>query len=162
MELSLKKRPWWDYIGEDIRELLFTSQDLINRAETWEEKFHDYSFLVFPAAKAYEGFLKKLFLDMNFISEKDYYGKRFRIGKALNPYLDRRIRKRESVYDRLVNYCGGTNLADNLWDTWKNSRNLVFHWFPEEKKAISLEEGREKVRMIITAMDDVFEECKIK
>jgi hypothetical protein len=143
----------------DLRELLNESRLLLKISENLN--FHDYSFIVFPAAKAYEGFLKKLFLDMGFITSEDYFGKRFRIGKALNPFLEKEFR-RESVYDRLVDSCGGKGLADKLWETWKNCRNLIFHWFPNEKNAISLDEARERLGMISEAIDQATKECKIK
>ena len=162
MDLGLTQKSWWNYIEEDLRELLGEAQTLSNKVETWDEKFHDYAFVVFPAAKAYEGFLKKLFLDLEFITEDDYYGKRFRVGKALNPNLEKFLREKESVYDKVVEYCQGKELADKLWEAWKESRNLIFHWFPNEKRAITFPEAKERIIMIVNAMDAAFKECKIK
>ena len=162
MDFSLPKRPWWGYVEEDVRELLLTTQLLINKVGDWEEKFHDYAFVVFPAAKAYEGFLKKLFLDLGWISENDYFGKRFRIGKALNPSLEPELRQKEGVYDKIVEFCQGRELADQLWETWRQARNSTFHWFPKEKNAISSDEAKQKVVMVIDAMDAAFRQCKIK
>ena len=168
MEFNLEKRLWWGYVEEDLQKLLESSVFLLNVSRSWgadlpngRKAFHDYSFCVFPAAKAYEGFLKKMFFDMKFITEAEYYGKHFRIGKALNPFLEKKYR-RESVYDRVVNYCGGKELADILWEAWKNGRNLVFHWFPEEKKVISFEEAGKLIEQILSAMDKMSTECKIK
>lgn len=169
MDLNLQNKVWWDYIEEDLQELLVASEFLANVVKSWggdmpsgSKVFHDYSFIVFPAAKAYEGFLKKVFLDMGFITEEDYHGKHFRIGKALNPYLEKKYRSGESVYDKLVKFCGGKDLADTLWETWIKCRNLVFHWFPDEKRAITFPEARDKVKMIVKAMDMAFSGCKIK
>jgi hypothetical protein len=165
---ELQERPWWNYLGEDVQKLLSTSEFIYGVVESWggdlpggRKKFHDYSFVLFPAAKAYEGFLKKLFLDLKFISEEDYFGKRFRIGKALNPSLPRELRH-ESVYDKVVEYCGGRELADTLWETWRVCRNLTFHWFPNEKNAITLPEARERIDLIISAIDKAFEGCRIR
>lgn len=158
---DLEKRNWWTYIHEDLQELLKESVLLCDRVSTWDEKFHDYSFIVFPAAKAYEGFLKKMFLDLGFITMEDYSGKRFRVGKALNPELERGLRESEGVYDKIVEYCGGVALADRLWETWKICRNLIFHWFPNERNAITLEEAKERVEDVITSIDMAFEGCKI-
>jgi hypothetical protein len=164
---QLESRNWWGYLGEDIQKLLSTSEFLYRVVEGWgaglpgeKNRFHDYSFVLFPAAKAYEGFLKKMFLDLGFITEDDYFGKHFRIGKALNPSLPKEIRW-ESVYDKIVKYCNGRVLADQLWDTWRLCRNLIFHWFPNEKNAISLSEAKERIEMIIEAMDSSFDECQI-
>jgi len=153
---------WWDYLEEDLQELLNESRTLLNKVEKWEEKFHDYAFIVFPTAKAYEGFLKKLFLDLGFITEKDYSGKRFRIGKALNPSLVVKYRNRGNVYGQIINYCGGKELANELWDTWKSCRNRLFHWFPNEKNAISYVEAKQKVERVINAIDMAHTECKIE
>jgi hypothetical protein len=169
METSeeLKLKSWWGYLGEDLQELLLTSE-FINRATEipgfdlpgGKDGLNDYSFVIFPAAKAYEGFLKKMFLDLGFITEEDYFGKRFRIGKALNPSLPKEL-KAESVYNKIVKHCQGRTLADNLWETWRICRNLTFHWFPNEKNAISLSEARDRFQMIINAIDQAFEGCRI-
>lgn len=161
IESTLSKKVWWKYLKEDIRELLNESVLLMQKAEFKNEKFHDYSFVVFPAAKAYEGFLKQLFLDLGFIKEDDFYSKHFRVGKALNPNLDKYLRKSESVYDKVVNFCQGRELADSLWDTWKKGRNLLFHWFPNEVNAITFEEAKTNVEMIINSIDIAFKECKV-
>lgn len=165
---SLESKFWWSYLGEDIQKLLLTSEFLYDVVESWgtelpsgKEKFHDYSFVLFPAAKAYEGFLKKMFLDMGFITEEDYYGKHFRIGKALNPSLPKELR-RESVYDKIVKYCNGPVLANRLWETWRVCRNLIFHWFPNEKNAITLVEAQQRIEMIIDTIDEAFVGCNIK
>lgn len=164
---ALEGKVWWGYLGEDLQKLLSTSRFLVEVVKSWgadlpggKKEFHDYSFVVFPAAKAYEGFLKKLFLDLKFITEDDYYGKHFRIGKALNPSLPKEMRH-EGVYDKIVQYCGGETLAEQLWETWKESRNLIFHWFPNEKNTITLPEAGERIEMIIGAIDAAFKECKI-
>lgn len=169
MEVNLRRKPWYDYLEEDLRELLEQSFELIEKVPSWQnvvsdgrQGFHDYSFIVFPAAKAYEGFLKKLFLDLGFISRDDYYGRHFRIGKALNPQLELKFREVESVYDKLVDFSQGKELADELWDTWRTCRNLVFHWFPDEKRAISFDEAKVRVEKIVSSIDMAFRECKMK
>ena len=170
MDNTLENRPWWGYLEHDLQELVKQSLLLIKIVEGWRrdpttssgQEFHDYSFVVFPAAKAYEGFLKKLFYDLELISEEQYRGRRFRVGKALNPELPIRLRKTYGVYYKLIEYCAGDiNLADNLWDTWRQARNVLFHWFPNEKNAISFEEAKQKFDMILNALDRATKECKI-
>lgn len=162
MNFSLENKNWWEYIEKDLQGLLREAILLIEKVSLWNEKFPDYSFIVFPAAKAYEGFLKRLFLERGFISEEDYYGKRFRVGKALNPSLERRIRAKESVYDKIVQFCGGKDLADKMWNTWKVCRNLLFHWFPKEKNTINFEQSKERVALIIETIDAAFDGCKVE
>lgn len=168
MDKSLEKKPWWSWVHEDIRELINQSTLLIDIFDSRFKKspkgktmFHDYAFIVFPAAKAYEGFLKTLFKELGFIKDDDYFGKRFRIGRALNPSLEPAFRDQESVYDKLVNFCHGTELPDTLWETWKVGRNTLFHWFPNETNAISFFEAKEIVNKIIVSMDSAFEGCNI-
>lgn len=168
MEFDLDSKQWWSYLDADIKELLKQSLLLLELMEARvvkqaasKKEFHDYAFLVFPAAKAYEGFLKNLFLDMGFISKEDYYGKHFRVGKALNPALEKKFRS-ESVYDKVLAYCGGRQLPDTLWETWKSGRNLIFHWFPNERNAIDLAEARVRIEGIISAIDFAFSECRIE
>ncbi len=48
-----------------------------------------------------------------------------------------------------------------LWDTWRESRNLVFHWFPNHKNEINLGEAQQRLEMIIKAIDYAFEDCKL-
>lgn len=159
---DITKSVWWEYVSHDIQELLEESLVLLDTVKSWNLTFHDYSFVVFPAAKAYEGFLKKLFLDMKLISSDDYYGKHFRIGKSLNPQLEKRLRNDDWVYAKLAEYCGGKELPDFLWNTWKQSRNMVFHWFPNEANAITKEEAKDRVNMIIQAFDRAFESCRVQ
>jgi hypothetical protein len=162
MGKALEKKTWWGYLEEDLQELVkeaFLLLEIFEKDST--TTFRDYSFIVFPAAKAYEGFLKKVFLDLGFITRENYFGKRWRVGKALNPFLEEELRH-ESVYDKIVGYCGGKELADQLWETWRVCRNLIFHWFPEEKNAVSLKEARARVLMITEAFTEVFKKCKIK
>lgn len=166
---GLDKKSWWGYIEGDLQELLKESFLLIEIFKglgadlpAGRRVFHDYAFVVFPAAKAYEGFLKKLFFDLKFITKDDYYGKHFRIGKALNPSLPKEIRDGRWVYGKIVKFCGGVELADKLWETWKLSRNLIFHWFPDEKNAITLPEAGERISLIIDAIDQAFKECRIR
>jgi hypothetical protein len=164
---DLEQKVWWTYLGNDLQKLLETSQFLITTVKSWgadlpggTKEFNDYAFIVFPAAKAYEGFLKKMFLDLKFITEADYFGKHFRIGKSLNPSLPKEIKKTE-VYNKIVNFCGGKALADKLWETWRVCRNLTFHWFPDEKNAVTLPEAIERVNMIVSAIDEAFTSCNI-
>lgn len=161
MKMRIKNKPWWDYLPEDLKESLELSFKLAEMSSSWSKKLSDYSFIIFPAAKAYEGFLKKLFLDMGFISKADYYSKHFRIGKSLNPELEDKYKDEDWVYEKLATYCQGNNIPDKLWKTWKESRNVVFHWFPDEKNTVNHAEAVEKLLMVVDAVDQVFSACKI-
>ena len=159
-QIDLHSKVWWSYIDEDLKLLFEESMELTRRVRYWEQHFHDYSFIVFPAAKAYEGFLKKFFLDMGFITDKQYMGKHFRIGRALNPELEKRLQKEEGIYMKLSEYCEGDELPEKLWKTWKESRNQLFHWFPDDQNIVDYPEAKKRVNEIIEAIDAVFVSCK--
>jgi hypothetical protein len=158
----LEEKSWWNYLDKDLQELLRESEFLISEVGKWKETFRDYSFVVFPAAKAYEGFLKKILLDMHLISKEDYYGKHFRIGKSLNPTLEPKYRDEGWVYKRLSDFCHGEKLPQKLWETWRLSRNLVFHWFPREVNALTLAQAKGRYIMILSAIDAMFSACDIE
>lgn len=120
----------------------------------FEEKklnlFSDYSFLVAPFAKAYEGFLKDLFLGLGLITKEDYFSDHFRVGKVLNPHLKK---KSFSVYSSLERKGKeGERLASLLWKAWKKGRNLIFHYFPHNLNKLSFEEAKERIGLISEAI----------
>jgi len=140
--------------------LLLQSYELVAEAENNPKTYTDYSFVVFPAAKAYEGFLKKLFFDLGLITRNQFSGERFRIGRALNPAIFKEY-PQESVYERLNRYCNGEAIPAKLWRTWKTSRNLVFHFFPEKENLVIFPEARKRVEEIIEAIDFSFQGCHV-
>ena len=45
MQLNLKAKLWWDYLEEDIKELLEESLYLHEKVASWRTGFHDYAFV---------------------------------------------------------------------------------------------------------------------
>ncbi len=119
-------------------------------------EFHDYAFVVFPMAKAYEGFLKKCFYEGGLIDQVTYEGHKFRLGKALNPDLPERHRGDWWMYGELSRRCG-REVASQLWMAWKECRNLLFHFFPAHKHFIILEEANDRLMQLNTVMTMVME-----
>lgn len=115
----------------------------------------DFSYLVFPFAKLYEGFLKKLFLDTKIISDREYHSDHYRIGKALSPNMARRLGER-SAY-RQISDRYGVELAARLWHTWKEGRNLVFHYFPHNHRSLTRREAVELVNQLVGTMREAVE-----
>lgn len=152
---NYQSKPWFRFLDHSMRDLASTSYILLNqfterphsrdnidalriRDDTASRSLiHDFSFIVFPLAKAYEGFLKKWLFANHLIDENDYLSDHFRLGKALNPSLEKRFRDRDYVYDKIVANCSDPHLADRLWDAWKQCRNLVFHYFPNHQHFLS-------------------------
>lgn len=150
------------YLDEGMRDLVTQSFALLEResGRAGEYKYHDYSFVVFPAAKAYEGFLKKVLVDLKFITRAQYGGDRFRIGRALNPNLPVRYRW-DWVFAKLANRCGGPGLALELWETWKMARNGIFHFFPGHTRFVTVGEASALVKKIVEMMERVLVGCRI-
>lgn len=143
----------WQYLSETQRQLVADGVALIeDRKRHPNEALSDYSYLVFPFAKLYEGFLKRLFRDLGIIHERDYESTHFRLGKVLSPNLVRRLRGR-SAYGAVTMRFGET-LATRLWNTWKQGRNLVFHYFPHNVSRLSFLEAQNIIRMIVETMSE--------
>lgn len=145
------------FLGPELLPLYQDGEKLLSSAL---EGLSDYSFVIFPFAKVYEGFLKKLFLEIGAINEWQYNNDRWRVGRALNPQLEKEWRH-ESVYDRIVEHCGGQNLADQLWQVWKRGRNQIFHFWPGRNRALTLEEAKEIIKEIGAVMEVALADCKL-
>src|SRR3989344_9082259 len=148
----------WEYFSATQRDLIQEGNYLMGIAEDHGYRFKDYSFLVFPYAKAYEGYLKQLFLDLNFISHLDYISDHFRIGKYLSPHLMMRLGDR-SIYAK-IQRSGGDDLAREIWDVWKRGRNEVFHYYPHNIKKLSFEEAKSLNQEILHTMIKAYDGLK--
>jgi hypothetical protein len=141
----------WQYLSPDMQALVrdgeFLIEDSIRHRDAPPT---DFSYLVFPFAKLYEGFLKKLFLDIKIITEREYHSDHFRIGKVLSPNMARRLGER-SAYKQISDRYGA-ELAARLWYTWKEGRNLVFHYFPHNYRSLTRAQALELVNQLVGSM----------
>ena len=144
--------PLWNYLSDQERILADDGAFLIADSEIHKDQDPtDCSYLVFPYAKLYEGFLKDLFRDLGIIEEREYRSNHFRIGKVLSPNLARRLGKR-SAYEQICNQYSA-ELAETLWHAWKEGRNLVFHYFPADFRLLSKEQALSCITTLIHAME---------
>lgn len=147
---------FWKYLSQKQKDLI--GQGDFIRGEVIEEgkyNFDDYAFMVFPYAKAFEGFLKQLFKDIGFLTQEDYESDYLRLGKLLSPNMARKLGE-ASLYEKLISV-GSKDLADKIWDSWKNGRNRVFHYFPHNLEAITLAEAEEKMKIILETMEYAYD-----
>ncbi|MCA9371725.1 hypothetical protein KC726_02400 [Candidatus Woesebacteria bacterium] len=152
MTRTIQQEPIWQYLSVSQQDLIKEGSFLLEIIQRNKEyRFKDYSFLVFPFAKAYEGFLKQLFLDMRFITHLQYISDHFRLGKYLSPHLVGKL-KEKSIYQHIEEKAN-KELADELWDTWKEGRNRVFHYFPHNLRRLALEQAEEMIDRILFAME---------
>ncbi len=154
-------KEFWKYLTQTQKDLILEGQHLMNniiKNNTYH--FKDYSFLIFPYAKSYEGFLKKIFYDIRFIAHADYISNRLRIGKVMSPNLVNRLRNK-SMYKKIKD-SAGEELARKIWLTWKVGRNQIFHYFPDNEKAVTLKEAEDIINTIVQTMEETFEKLYLK
>ncbi len=152
---------FWGYLSQTQKDLILEGDYLMNdiiRHQNYQ--FKDYSFLIFPYAKAYEGYLKQLFKDIDFISHLDYISDHLRLGKLMSPNLMGRLGER-SLYKKIQEKIS-VELADKIWQTWKIGRNQVFHYFPHNIKAVSFEEAEKIINAIIQTMEEAYQKLKVQ
>jgi len=148
-----ENKKWFNKLNSTQKKLLKQSFYLLKLVQKDNLKLFDYSFLVVPAAKAYEGYLKKWLFDLDLISRHDFEEEFFRIGKALNPELENIARlKKECLYNEISEKCG-ERTAQFLWRTWKRCRNRLVHYFEKEKQNFNLQQAKERLKQIVAAIE---------
>ncbi len=147
---------FWNYLSQEQKDLIQKGNYLLNeviRHQTYQ--FKDYSFLVFPYAKAYEGFLKQLFKDAGFISHLDYISDHLRLGKLMSPNLMNRLGNR-SLYKKITEK-SSRDLADKIWQAWKLGRNQTFHYFPHNLRRLLFSEAEQVVKQMVKVMEEAYQ-----
>lgn len=151
MGVMFRDQEWFGYLEPTMRELVEEAYYLLDREEMGGEELVDYSFVVFPMAKAYEGFVKKFLHDVGLISEKTYLSRHFRIGRSLNPNLPMKYRDGWWLFDDLERMCeeagrgGCEKYPRMMWRAWREGRNKTFHYFAGRERLVTLEEARRLV-----------------
>ena len=158
MQVIARNSKLWKYLSSEVRDLIEDGEIVLSFV--YENKHRaeisDYSFIVFPFAKAYEGFLKKFFWDVGLITEDEYYGDEIRIGRLLNPSYE----DKSSIYNKVCKKTGASkDIPKRLWNAWKRGRNMVFHYFPHNFKKLRYEESLDIINDLINAMAQVVSVC---
>lgn len=158
--IELERKPIWQYFSQAQKDLISEGQYLMDdiiRDHAFQ--FKDYSFLIFPFAKAYEGFLKQLFKDIKFISHLDYISDHLRLGKLLSPHLVAKLGQR-SLYLQIIN-CSDEPLADRIWQAWKLGRNEVFHYFPHNLRAVTFTDAEKTIAELLNTMEEAYNQLRM-
>lgn len=146
---------WFVFLDEEAKIQVMQSVELVERERRLRSAFHDYSFVVFPMSKAYESFLKKFLHTLGLIDRNQYEHRDFRIGRSLNPDLPPRLHDEQWLFDDLAAACT-PQLGRRLWDIWIECRNQVFHYFPDEKRNITLDQAERMLHLLDEGMRDAF------
>lgn len=144
---------WYVFLEDEAKTQIMQSVELVEREHRMDSKFHDYAFVVFPMAKAYESFLKKFFYTIGLIDRNQYEHRQFRIGRSLNPDIPRRYQGEDWLFGNLSHACG-EEISRRLWDTWLECRNHLFHYYPDEKTQITLSQAEALLHQMNTSMRD--------
>ena len=156
---NFSQMTWINQLATPQQILIRQSFDLYEREISEHSNWQDYSFVLFPIAKAYEGFLKDFLFKLGLLSAHQYQGNHFRIGRALNPDLPERYRDEWWLYDDMTKVCG-QQLAREIWNGWLEGRNHVFHYFTKDPIFQSLPEIRKKIAMLANIMQQASESIK--
>jgi hypothetical protein len=157
---DLTQAAWFEFLEPDQQQAVYTSLELLEREKKLRPDFADFSYVLFPISKAYEGFLKKFLFTQGLISAEVYQGRHFRIGRALNPDISPNQRDQWWLYDDVVRNCGN-DLAREMWKSWIECRNHVFHYFPKFKNELSLQKVEDKMAMLISVFEKA-QQCVVK
>lgn len=163
MPKSLQVSPaLYDFLSQESRRLARESLSLIEwlALPAARPPIKDFSFAVFPIAKAYEGFLRDYFYQVGLLTEKEYQDKHFRIGRSFNPDLPNKLRNEDWIYDDVAGACS-EKVARDLWDAWVQSRNHLFHYYAHGKYQVTYEGAISRISQLIQAMEAALE-CKIE
>lgn len=156
--LTVASQEWYKLLSPTEKSLVDTSVLLCNTLD--DTGYPDYSFVVFPMAKAYEGFLKRFFWEQGLIDQEAYESRRFRIGRAFNPDVNSNQRDEWWIFDDVARVCGLV-LTREMWDAWLECRNQVFHYFPSRYEALSLAAAEARLRQMIAAIEGATR-CRLK
>lgn len=145
------RQQWFKNLPLIQQKMIRQSLELLEREKRLATTWSDYSFILFPMAKAYEGFIKEFFYRRGLISHQTYIGRKFRVGRSLNPDISQHHQDEWWLYDDLSKQCG-VGVARKLWDAWIECRNHVFHYFPQQQAEYSLVEIEKKIHLLIDVM----------
>lgn len=140
MDAHYRQQPWYQFLDQQMQSLVDQSVRLLaDEKGHKKERFRDYGFLVFPIARAYEGYLKKFFEHIGLIDQFQLENPHFRIGRSLNPDLPDRFRDEDWLYDDLFMMyakCNHPGLAERMWQVWRQGRNQIFHYYFNSSEAV--------------------------
>lgn len=145
------------FAGEEILTLREDSLRLRYLATHYGTGLYDYSFVVLPMAKAYEGFLKKILVKIELVTELELFqNPDISINKYFNPIGNNSIFNslRDKVRDRAIPHL--------IYTTYQECRNQILHYDPYgNTKLATVEDASFFLRRIedaIVKAYDTFEE----
>lgn len=142
-EVSQKLGDVFNYLDDYNKKQFIAAQCLCN----YKIDLPEYSAVVMPASKGFEGFIKKLLIDIRLVPS-NYFARR---GATFTPLTDRNNQKRKTLSNR-----------DNKMEAFLNKikvdldhyRNFMMHSDPSAITVIN------DIKDAITKVNDIFKETK--
>ena len=142
-EVNQKLGDVFNYLDDYNKKQFIAAQCLCN----YKLDLPEYSAVVMPASKGFEGFIKKLLIDIQLVPS-NYFARR---GATFTPITDRNNKKRKNLCNR-----------DNKMDAFLNKisvdlnhyRNFIMHSDPSVLTIIN------KIEDAITKVDEIFKDTK--
>jgi len=117
---------------------IFTASDSY---KIFNSLLNDFSIMVFPLAKGFEGYIKKLFLTIGLITEKEIKDDPYKsIGKIIN--------NEDKLKMKLIDKKRYKSIPKLLSVQWDLSRNIIFHYDLDQPEIINKEDAFKKIEDI--------------
>ena len=150
------------FVGEELLDLHEDNRALLQSYNPSNDKsvdivdYSDYSFLVLPIAKVYEGILKKILVDGGLLKEDDLFkNPSINVGGYYNPVGNNKIFKllKDKARDKAVPHV--------IYSTYQECRNQILHYDQYRDNRIkSYEDAEFYCRRIIYAIEKAYETFK--
>ncbi len=111
------------FVGDDIVDLKEDSYKLYNRYSEMHSPLSDYSFIVFPLAKAYEGILKKILVKTGVLTEAELLqNPNITINRFYNPL------EKGAIYQTLKDKTRDKVIPHVIFSVYQECRNQILHY----------------------------------
>lgn len=147
------------FVGEELIDLYEDTRKLFDEFETNAKNsliganLSDYSFLVLPMAKVYEGVLKRVLVDASIIKEEELLkNPALNVGAYYNPVGNKNIfnHLKDKGRDKVIPY--------TIYSTYQECRNMIFHYdHYRDNRLTTLDDAQFYVRRIEHAIDKAYE-----
>lgn len=149
-----KSKEFDHFIGDELLDLYVDNCNLfddyqIDRGTSKLSNLSDYSHLVLPIAKTYEGVLKKILIKKKLLKEEDLINNpSINVGGYFNPVGNKSIFN--LLRDKVIPHV--------IYATYQECRNQILHYDPYRDNRIkSIEDAKFYQRRILDAIDKAYE-----
>ncbi len=141
-----------EFVGQDLIDL---RNDAYALASLWQSSpsvptVHDYSFIVVPMSKAYEGFLKKILMRYGVVEELKFAEKP---DESINKYFNPKDGTSEKIYIHLRDARRDKAVPHEIFATYQEYRNQLVHYDTHRDTRVSTaDDAKFMIRRIETVI----------